>query len=132
VDTGIPNTDGLCCWPGLTWIAEGTYDEYLATHTCGFDKFKDYVMGKEDGIPKTPKWASPLCGIPAWTIKALARQWATKTATFATSTGGGVCRGSYSTEPTRLQVDCSAMQGLGKPGTHRCGDRLIPRVRWFV
>ncbi len=60
--------------PGLT---EGTYNkEYVATHTVGFDKFADYVLGKEDGVPKTPAWASPKCGVPEWTIKALAREWA--------------------------------------------------------
>ena len=37
------------------WIKEGTYDkEYVKTHTVGFDKIKAYVMGEEDGVPKTP------------------------------------------------------------------------------
>ena len=59
------------------WMTEGTCDkEYVATHTFGYDKFEDYVLGKEDGIPKTPEWASEKCGVPEWTIKALARQWA--------------------------------------------------------
>ena len=42
------------------------------------DKFVDYVLGKEDGIPKTPKWASEKCGVKPWTIKALADYWAEK------------------------------------------------------
>jgi molybdopterin guanine dinucleotide-containing S/N-oxide reductase-like protein len=126
----FPNSDGaLLLAIAYLWIIEESYDKpYLAAHTHAFDKFKDYVLGKEDGIPKTPKWASPLCGVPVWTIKALSREWASKTTAFAATTSGGICRGSYSTEPTRLQVACSAMQGLGKPGTHRCGDRFIPRA----
>lgn len=28
--------------------------KFLDTYTVGFDKFKDYVLGKEDNIPKTP------------------------------------------------------------------------------
>ena len=37
---------------------EGIYDkEYIDTHSIGFDKVADYVLGKEDGIPKTPEWA---------------------------------------------------------------------------
>jgi CO/xanthine dehydrogenase Mo-binding subunit len=31
----------------------------------GMDKVEAYVMGKEDGIPKTPEWASPKCGVKA-------------------------------------------------------------------
>ncbi len=70
-----PNTDGaLLLAIAYTWINEGTYDkDYIATHTHGFEKFKEYVLGNEDGIPKTPEWASPKCGVPSWTIKALAR-----------------------------------------------------------
>jgi trimethylamine-N-oxide reductase (cytochrome c) len=34
-------------------------------------------MGEEeDDVPKTPEWASKKCGVPEWTIKALARQFA--------------------------------------------------------
>jgi trimethylamine-N-oxide reductase (cytochrome c) len=63
-----------------TWITEGTYDkEYVKTHVVGMDKLEDYVLGREDGIPKTPGWASPKCGVPEWTIKAFARDWAKKT-----------------------------------------------------
>ena len=56
----LPNTDvALQLAIAYTWIIEGTYDkEYLKTHAVGFDKFADYVMGKEDGIAKTPIWAS--------------------------------------------------------------------------
>ena len=41
-----------------TWLTEGTYDkEYIAGRTTGFDEWKDYVLGKTDGVPKTPEWA---------------------------------------------------------------------------
>ena len=47
----LPNTDAaLQLAIAYIWITEGTYDkDYVATHTVGFDKFKDYVLGKEDG-----------------------------------------------------------------------------------
>ena len=72
----LPNTDAALQLAIIyTWITEGTYDkEYVKTHTVGFDKVADYVLGKEDGIPKTPAWAAPKCGVPEWTIKALARE----------------------------------------------------------
>ena len=75
------------------WITEGTYNkEYVDTHVVGFDKFKAYVIGEEDGIPKTPKWASPKCGVPVWTIKALAREFAAKKTSIAHTYGGGMIR----------------------------------------
>lgn len=39
----------------------------------GFGKFRNYVMGGEDGQPKTPEWAEALCTVPAETIRAFAR-----------------------------------------------------------
>jgi len=102
------------------WITGGTYDqEYVATHTFGYEKFEEYVLGKEDGVPKTPEWASPKCGIPEWTIKALARYWASKATTIAHGNGGPGIRSAYATEQARLEVLLLAMQGLGKPGVHQ-------------
>lgn len=43
--------------------------EFLDTYTTGFDKFKDYLEGKEDGVKKDTKWASKICGIDEKTIK---------------------------------------------------------------
>jgi molybdopterin guanine dinucleotide-containing S/N-oxide reductase-like protein len=117
----LPNTDAALQLAIIyTWIKEGTYDkEYVATHTVGMDKIEAYVMGKEDGVPKTPEWASPKCGIPEWTIKALAREFASKTTTIAHGGGGGMIRGPYSHEPCRFECILLGMQGLGKPGVHQ-------------
>jgi molybdopterin guanine dinucleotide-containing S/N-oxide reductase-like protein len=117
----LPNTDvALQLAIAYTWIKEGTYEkEYVKTHTVGFDKFKDYVLGKEDGVIKTPEWASPKCGVPEWTIKALAREFASKTTSIAHYFGGSYIRGPYSHEPARMEVVLLGMQGLGKPGVHQ-------------
>jgi trimethylamine-N-oxide reductase (cytochrome c) len=100
---------------------EGTYDkEYVKTHVVGAEPFFDYVLGKaEDGVPKTPEWASEKCGVPEWTIKALARDWAKKVTSIAIGNGGPGIRGPFSTEPARLQSILLSMQGLGKPGRHQ-------------
>lgn len=42
---------------------------YLDTYTIGFEAFKNYVMGKDDGQPKTPVWAEGITGVPATTIE---------------------------------------------------------------
>lgn len=115
-----PNTDAaLQLAIAYTWLIEGTYDEkYVDSHVVGFDKFKAYVLGEEDGIPKTAKWASKKCGVPPWTIKALAREFARKTTSIAHTLGGGYIRSAYSHEPARLEACLLGMQGLGGPGVH--------------
>jgi trimethylamine-N-oxide reductase (cytochrome c) len=117
----LPNTDAaLYLGIAHVWITEGTYDkEYVRTHTYGFDKFEEYVTGKEDGVPKTPKWAEEITHVPASDIKALAKEWASKRTTVVIGNGGPGIRGPYSTEPARLQVLLLAMQGLGKPGCNQ-------------
>jgi len=117
----LPNTDAaLQLAVAYVWITEDTYDEeHVERLTVGFDKFADYVLGKQDGIPKTPKWAAEKCGIPSYTIKALAREFAKKVTSIVHSYGGSMIRGPYSSEPARLEVVLLAMQGLGKPGVHQ-------------
>jgi trimethylamine-N-oxide reductase (cytochrome c) len=117
----LPNTDAAMQLAIIyTWITEGKYDkDYVATHVIGMDKIEAYVLGKEDGVPKTPEWASPKCGVPEWTIKALAREFGSKTTTIAHGGGGGMIRGPYSHEPCRLESILLGMQGLGRPGVHQ-------------
>jgi anaerobic selenocysteine-containing dehydrogenase len=118
----LPNTDAALQLAIIyQWIKEGTFDkEYVETHTVGFEKVKDYVLGKEDNTPKTPEWASGKCGVPEWTIKALARNWAQNTTSIAHYFGGSYIRGPYSHEPARLECILLGMQGLGKPGVCQC------------
>jgi trimethylamine-N-oxide reductase (cytochrome c) len=115
----LPNTDaalGLAiCY---VWLTEGSYDkEYLDTHAVGVEPFFDYVLGKaEDRTPKTPKWASGKCGVPSYTIKALARHWAKHKTSLTIGNGGAGIRGPYSHEHCRIQSILLSMQGLSKPG----------------
>ena len=63
--------------------------EFLDNCTVGFDRdhmpegankrdnFKDYVLGTYDGVPKTPEWASEICGTPPETIRRFAHEIAT-------------------------------------------------------
>jgi trimethylamine-N-oxide reductase (cytochrome c) len=103
----LANTDvalQLACI--YTWFVEDTYDkDYVATHvkSGGLEKLKAYIMGNEDGIPKTPEWASPRCGVPEWTIKALARQIASKATSYLHVEAGPFARGPYSHEPARYE-----------------------------
>ena len=108
-------------WPSPTCGSrEDTYNkDYVADRTIGFDKFKPYVMGETDGVPKTPEWAAEESGVDARVIRTLAREWAAKrTILSGGSRGGegGACRTAYGTEWARMMVLLQAMQGLGAPG----------------
>jgi len=113
-----PNTDAALYFAvAHTWIVEGRYDkEYVASHTVGFDEFRSHVLGEDDGVAKTPAWAEGITGVPAHTIKALAREWAAKKTTLSVYFGGAKIRGTLSHLAARLEAYVLAMQGIGKPG----------------
>jgi trimethylamine-N-oxide reductase (cytochrome c) len=118
-----PGTDtALAAAIAYVWISEGTYDkEYVEKRTIGFEKFRDYIMGREDGVPKTPEWAERITGVPAREIRALAREWARKRTMlgFGSRPGmGGAGRAAYGHEWARYMVALQAMQGAGKPGVN--------------
>jgi anaerobic selenocysteine-containing dehydrogenase len=123
----LPNTDAAMYLAiAYQWLVNGTYDkEYVKTHVVGFDKFSDYVLGKEDGIAKTPIWASQKTGVPSRIIKALARAWAKAPTTTVHANGGNMSRAPYCTENMRMEVCLLGMQGLGKPGRH-----MFTTIEW--
>ena len=85
---------------------------------------EEYILGKEDGIPKTPEWQENEAGIPAKDVRALAREWGTKKTYLAAGglTGfGSACRDATGNEWARSMVCLMAMQGLGKPGVNMGG-----------
>jgi molybdopterin guanine dinucleotide-containing S/N-oxide reductase-like protein len=103
------------------WMTEGLYDkDYVANNTTGFELWSDYILGKEDGIPKTPEWQEAETGVPAHTVRALAREWASKKTYLSAggkgNTFGGACRSATGAQWARAMVCLMAMQGLGKPG----------------
>jgi len=125
----LPNTDAaLQLAIAHVWLTEGAYDkEYIATHSYGFEKFEEYVLGTADGVPKTPAWAAEKCAVPVWTIKALARQWASKATSLIHGNAGPAIRGPYASEPARLEAMLLGMQGLGKPGRHQA-----KMLEWWI
>lgn len=112
------------------WLTEDTYDkQYIKTHSLGFDDFKNYILGKEDGVAKTPEWAAEICDVSARNIIALAREWASKRTILSSGVKGGeggACRQAYATEWARMMVFLAAMQGMGKPGSNIWGTTLGP------
>jgi molybdopterin guanine dinucleotide-containing S/N-oxide reductase-like protein len=124
-----PGTDAAMAEAiAYVWLKNGTYDTaYVGSHTLGFAEFEAHILGQEDGIPRTPRWAEQICGVSARTITALAKEWAGKRTMLAAGTRGGesgVCRQAYGTEWPRLMVYLQAMQGLGKPGVNIWGTTM--------
>jgi molybdopterin guanine dinucleotide-containing S/N-oxide reductase-like protein len=119
-----PTTDNaLALSLAYVWITEGLYDkDYVERCTTGFDLYRDYILGKEDGIPKTPEWQEAETGVPAETARALARKWGNKRTYLVDggkgTTFGGAGRSATGTQWARAMVCLMAMQGLGKPGVN--------------
>jgi len=114
-------------------IKENLQDQaFLDKYTVGFDKFKEYVMGIEDGVEKTPAWASEICGVPAETIERLAKEYAT-TDPACLMDCQGPARSAMGEQYNRCAITLTAMTGnIGKPGGSACGGLMgIPFGHMF-
>ncbi len=119
-----PGTDtAMAMAIAYVWMTEGLYDKkFIAERCTGFEVWQDYVLGKEDGIPKTPEWQEGETGIAAKDVRALARQWGKKK-TYLGAGGwgnghGGACRSATGIQWARACACLMAMQGMGRPGVN--------------
>lgn len=88
----------------------GTMPEWAATSPNGRENFKDYILGRYDGVAKTPEWAEKICGVKAEDIKKLAHMYATtKPAALKASWAPG--RANYGEQYNRMAAALQAMTG---------------------
>ena len=74
----VPGTD-VAIMLALAHVlaAESLADRaFLDTYCTGYERFERYLLGIDDGVPKSPQWASAICGLPADELTALARRMA--------------------------------------------------------
>lgn len=74
----VPGTDvAIMLALGHVLAQENLADrDFLATYCVGYPRFERYLLGLDDGVPKSPEWAAPICGLSADTLRTLARQMA--------------------------------------------------------
>ncbi|MBR1149426.1 molybdopterin-dependent oxidoreductase [Bradyrhizobium sp. JYMT SZCCT0428] len=112
-----PNTD-TALMLAMAWVleTEGLLDRsFLARCTVGYETFRDYILGKHDNLPKSPKWAEGITRVPADKIASLARDAASHRTML--SIAWSLQRATHGEQPFWALVTLAAMLGqIGKPG----------------
>lgn len=103
-------------------ITESLHDvDFIEKYTVGFERYRDYLLGVEDGVAKTAQWAEAITTIPAETIAWLAREYATSkpAALFA---GWGAARAALGEQYSRAANVLTAITGnVGVTGGYAAG-----------
>ncbi|MFC1822301.1 molybdopterin-dependent oxidoreductase [Thermodesulfobacteriota bacterium] len=123
-----PGTDAaMMAAMAYVMIGEDLCDwHFLDTHTVGFDKYRDYVLGKGNDIPKTPVWAETITGVPAGAIEKLARDYA-NTRPAALIDGFGPGRSAVGEQFHRCAMTLASMTGnVGISGGSAAGLQQVP------
>jgi biotin/methionine sulfoxide reductase len=74
----VPGTD-VAVMLALAYVlaTESLADkEFLTLYCSGYERFERYLLGTDDGVPKSPQWAADICGLGADELTALARRMA--------------------------------------------------------
>jgi anaerobic dimethyl sulfoxide reductase subunit A len=103
-------------------ISEGLEDKnFIQKYTKGFESYRDYILGKEDGQPKTPQWAEPITRVSEKIITDLARSYASQKPA-ALIAGWGPARTAIGEQYARsAAVLCALTGNIGIPGGYASG-----------
>ena len=113
----VPNTD-VALFSAMAYhvYTKGMHDQaFMDKYTVGASKWLDYVTGKEDGVKKTPAWASKITGIEEAKITEMAEMFATKKTQFA---GAWSLQRAHHGELTHWAMVnfCCLIGNIGLPG----------------
>lgn len=88
---------------------------FLSTYCTGYERFEQYLLGADDGVPKTPRWASAISGIAADDIVRLARRMSEHRTIVTVS--WSLQRVRYGEQAPWMGLTLAAMLGqIGVPG----------------
>jgi len=111
-----PVSNPLIDWDFLNRCTIGFDSTHLPQGVYYKNNFKDYVLGTFDGIAKSPEWASQICGIAPYKIRALAREIG-MTERVALLTAWAPARTNNSDSWPQVFMTLGAMTGnIGLPG----------------
>ncbi|TRW84873.1 molybdopterin-dependent oxidoreductase [Mycolicibacterium sp. 018/SC-01/001] len=113
----VPGTD-VAIMLALAYVlaTESLADRYfLATYCTGYERFERYLLGVDDGVPKSPQWAASLCGLDAADLSTLARQMAAHRTIVTVS--WSLQRTRFGEQAPWMGLTLAAMLGqIGLPG----------------
>ncbi|MGE2718573.1 molybdopterin guanine dinucleotide-containing S/N-oxide reductase [Mycolicibacterium celeriflavum] len=113
----VPGTD-VAIMLALAYVlaTEGLADrKFLSTYCTGYGRFERYLLGADDGVPKTPRWASAISGIAADEIVRLARRMSQHRTVVTVS--WSLQRVRYGEQAPWMGLTLAAMLGqIGLPG----------------
>ncbi|MFX0006722.1 MAG: molybdopterin-dependent oxidoreductase [Candidatus Hermodarchaeota archaeon] len=103
-------------------ITENLHDKnFINKITVGFDIYKKYVLGEEDGEPKTPEWAEKITKVPARKILTLAREYASNKPASLIA-GWGPARTMFGEQYSRAaNILCTITGNIGINGGYASG-----------
>ena len=88
---------------------------FLAKYTSGWKELCDYILGKTDGVRKTPEWAEEKSGVPAAKIRELAQDLASHRTMLMV--GWGIQRIQFGEQSHWMAYALAAVLGqIGLPG----------------
>lgn len=112
-----PNTD-TAVMLGLAHqiVVDGRADDaFLERYCVGWDRLRDYIIGREDGVAKTVEWAAGIADVEPGALRRLARRMATGRTLISTT--WSLQRADHGEQPFWMTVALACILGqVGLPG----------------
>lgn len=114
----VPSTDSALLYSIIYMLDKSRVvsDAYLEQRAIGYEEILAHVRGEDDGIAKTPEWASAICGISVKDIHNLGDLWKSGKPILLIP-GYSIQRTYFGEEAMRLTVLVQLMSGnFGRAG----------------